>query len=173
MPENPTKPNIIYLMYMYKEYVALNNLQWLICNKTKSSQTNQSKILFVCSTYIIWLKQFKLWKVSNVVSSITVVGVLTCALVLSMCESKATQMNVQHSLIHELILYKFKLGYNSAEVTKNICWVKGESAVENGIVIRWFKKFHSDHKNLNDQARLDRPKTMDSKAMFKLWRQIW
>ena len=31
MPENPTKPNHIYLIYMYKEDLALNNLQWLIC----------------------------------------------------------------------------------------------------------------------------------------------
>ena len=32
---NPTKPNHIYLMYMYKQDLALNNLQWLICHKTK------------------------------------------------------------------------------------------------------------------------------------------
>ena len=24
---------IIYLIYMYKKYLALNNLQWLICHK--------------------------------------------------------------------------------------------------------------------------------------------
>ena len=32
MLENPTKPNPIYLIYMYKEDLALNNLQWLICH---------------------------------------------------------------------------------------------------------------------------------------------
>ena len=26
---------IIYIMYMYKEVLALNNLQWLICHKTQ------------------------------------------------------------------------------------------------------------------------------------------
>ena len=26
---------IIYLIYMYKKYLALNNLRWLICHKTK------------------------------------------------------------------------------------------------------------------------------------------
>ena len=33
-----TQPNqIIYiLIYMYKEDLALNNLQWLICHKTKT-----------------------------------------------------------------------------------------------------------------------------------------
>ena len=27
------------LIYMYKQYSALNNLQWLICHKTKPNQT--------------------------------------------------------------------------------------------------------------------------------------
>ena len=35
MPQTQTKPNIIYLMYMYKKDLALNNLQWLICHKFK------------------------------------------------------------------------------------------------------------------------------------------
>ena len=29
---------IIYSIYMYKEYLALNNLQWLICHKTQPNQ---------------------------------------------------------------------------------------------------------------------------------------
>ena len=28
---------IIYLIYVYEIYLALNNAQWLICNKTKPS----------------------------------------------------------------------------------------------------------------------------------------
>ena len=37
MPLNPTKPNHIYLIYVYKEDLALNNLQGLIKpNQTKS-----------------------------------------------------------------------------------------------------------------------------------------
>ena len=36
---NLTKSNQIYLIYMYKEDSALNNLQWLICYKTKSKVT--------------------------------------------------------------------------------------------------------------------------------------
>ena len=35
MPEKPSKPNPIYLIYMYKEDLALNNLQWLIYHKTE------------------------------------------------------------------------------------------------------------------------------------------
>ena len=30
---------IIYLIYMYKEDLALNKLLWLICHKTKPNQT--------------------------------------------------------------------------------------------------------------------------------------
>ena len=37
--KNPTKLNHIYSIYMYKEDLALNNLQWLICHKTKPNQT--------------------------------------------------------------------------------------------------------------------------------------
>ena len=33
-----TKPNHIYLIYMYKEDLALNNQQWLICHKTKPNR---------------------------------------------------------------------------------------------------------------------------------------
>ena len=38
MPLNPTKPNPTYFIYMYKEDLALNNLQWLICQKPKPNQ---------------------------------------------------------------------------------------------------------------------------------------
>ena len=39
MKPNQTKPNHIYLIYMYKEDLALDNLQWLICHKTKRNET--------------------------------------------------------------------------------------------------------------------------------------
>ena len=34
----------IYLIYMYKEDLALNNLQWLICHKTKPKETFLTKL---------------------------------------------------------------------------------------------------------------------------------
>ena len=37
--KNPTRTNHIYLMYIYKEDLALNNLQWLICHKAQPDQT--------------------------------------------------------------------------------------------------------------------------------------
>ena len=30
--------NYIYLIYMYKAYLALNNQQWFTCHKTKPNQ---------------------------------------------------------------------------------------------------------------------------------------
>ena len=36
---NPTKPSHIYLVYMYKKDMALNNLQWLICHKPNQTKS--------------------------------------------------------------------------------------------------------------------------------------
>ena len=33
---------IIYLQYIYKQDLALNNLQWLICYKTKQNQIGKA-----------------------------------------------------------------------------------------------------------------------------------
>ena len=56
MPSNPTKPNHIYLIYMYKEDLALKNLQWLIYNKTqpKKSYMYMYKEDFVFSLYFLY-----------------------------------------------------------------------------------------------------------------------
>ena len=48
----------------------------------------------------------------------------------SLSDLKATQMNMQYSLIWELMLYEFELNYNAVEATKSICCVKGEDAVD-------------------------------------------
>ena len=54
---------------------------------------------------------------------------------------EAAQMNVQHSLIQELILYKFKLSHNFAKTTKNICCANNEDAVEHSTVSRCSRNF--------------------------------
>ena len=48
--------------------------------------------------------------------------------------------------------------------TKNICCVEGEGAIDHSTVTRWIKKFC---KNINNQARLGRPKTLDLKAVLQ------
>ena len=80
---------------------------------------------------------------------------------------KATQMNIQLSLVRELMLYEFRLGHNDVEATKNICCVKSEGMVHYNRVTRWFKKFCLGCKNLNDQARSERPKTMESEVVLQ------
>ena len=67
-----------------------------------------------------------------------------CVLFYSVCDLKTSQMNVQRSRIREIMHYKFELGRNSAEVTKNICCEKGEGAVDPSTVNRWLKNFRSD-----------------------------
>ena len=66
-----------------------------------------------------------------VVNSITVISVLTCyALLHSMWDLKAQQMNIQQSLIWDLILYKFELNHNAIEETKKIYCTKDKHAVD-------------------------------------------
>ena len=38
--KNSAKQNHIYLIYVYKEDLALNNLQWLICHKNSAKQNH-------------------------------------------------------------------------------------------------------------------------------------
>ena len=73
----------------------------------------------------MWPKQFNLWNVLIVVGSIVVAGALTLVHGFTMWNLKAAQMNLQHSLIWEIILNEFELGHNTVEETKNICCVKG------------------------------------------------
>ena len=99
---------------------------------------------------------------NTVVNGIMVVGVLTCcALLHSVCDLKAIQMNQQYRLNQEL--YKFNMSHNATEMTKNICCVKGEVAVDYNTETRWFKKFCIGCKNLGNQAKSGRLKTMASR----------
>ena len=60
------------------------------------------------------------------------------------------------------------MDHNAVEATKNICCAKGEDAVDHRTITeQWFKKFHSGCKNLKNQARLGRPKTVDFKAVLQ------
>ena len=54
---------------------------------------------------------------------------------------------MEHSLIWELMIYEFKLDYNTTETTKNICCARGEGAVDHSIVTRWSKKICTGCKN--------------------------
>ena len=76
-------------------------------------------------------------------------------------------MNVQHSLIQELMLYEFEMDHNAAEVTKNICCAKSEGAIDHDSVSSGFKKFCSVYKTLDDQKMSGRPKVIDTEAVLQ------
>lgn len=64
---------------------------------------------------------------------------------------------------------EFELRHNSAEITKNICYPKGngEGAAGHSIVTRLFKKLRKVENDLNHQARSGRPKTVDFEVVFQ------
>ena len=64
-------------------------------------------------------------------------AMIHCALLHFVCDWKAAQINVQFSLIQQLMLYKIKQGHKDMEATKNIYYAKGESAVVHIITTRW------------------------------------
>ena len=70
---------------------------------------------------------------------------------------------IQCSLIQTFMLDKFEQAHNTAEPTKKKNQTKGEGTVDH----IWFTKFQSDCKNSNDQARLDRPKTVFSETTLQ------
>ena len=47
MKPNQTKPNPTYLIYMYKEDLALNNQQWLICHKPNPTKPNHIYLIYM------------------------------------------------------------------------------------------------------------------------------
>ena len=48
----------IYLIYMYKQDLVLNNLQWLICHKTKPNQITNIIIIIIIIIIILFLRFF-------------------------------------------------------------------------------------------------------------------
>ena len=76
-------------------------------------------------------------------------------------------MSVQRSLIRNLYFTSLNLAIIVSKQTKNICWAESEDAVNHSTVTRWFKIFCSACKNLNDQVRASRPKTVDSEAVLR------
>ena len=64
------------------------------------------------------------------------------------------------------MIYEFEVGHYTVEATKNICCAKSGRVLNHKIITRLLKKFRSGYKNLTDQARSVRPKSVDSKAVL-------
>ena len=103
--------------------------------------------------------------VYHMTKAVLVVSLTDCALTHSVYDLKTAQINVQRCLIREHVLYEFELGNNTEKVTENICCAKGDSAIDHRAVTIWFKKFCSICKNLNNQTRSRRPKTVNSEVV--------
>ena len=76
-------------------------------------------------------------QLGNTVVGNRIVGVLTCALLHSMCDLNSCRDELKNSLIQKRMLYKFKLDHNTIEATKNICCMIGNSLVDHSTVTKW------------------------------------
>ena len=124
----------------------------------------------VCSAYISWPKQFKLWKVLTMVGSILVVGMLTCcALLHSMCELKAAQLNMQHIIISRTSILWVPTGLITPpqKQPKPFVVQKVKGYLIHCKVIRWSRNFALVARNLilftNPSARVG----YDTRSIFK------
>ena len=79
---------------------------------------------------------------------------------------KDAQINLQNSLIREFILYKFEIGHNAVEASKDSCGAKGEGLVDHRTVSRSLNKLCSGCKKLDDQEGSSWTKTVVSKAVL-------
>ena len=66
------------------------------------------------------------------------------------------------------MLSVFKMAYNHEESTKTFCRAKEKDTVDHNTVNRWFKKFHSGCKSLDDQVRSGNLKAEDSEAVLQV-----
>ena len=141
-----TENHTLFLLYIkiFDWFLCLMAYQPSKCLKQKLKLLGLVKSfaifspVLVCGMYITWPQQFKPWKVSTVVISIAVVGVLThSAFFYSVCDLKTAQMNMQRSLIWEFMHYEFESGHNATtDAAKNLCYVKSKGAVHYGTIIR-------------------------------------
>ena len=90
-------------------------------------------------------------------------------IVLRYCALKATPINMQWSLIWGTYALQVSTGsYDHCRSNQNIFCLKGESAVDQSTISRWFEKFSSGCKTFDNQARSSRPKRVDSKPMLQV-----
>ena len=68
--------------------------------------------------------------------------------------------------LSNLGIYDFEPGHNITETVKHIC-MKDEGALTHRTITRWFMKFCTGYKKLDDRAISDKPKTLDFEAMLQ------
>ena len=79
------------------------------------------------------------------------------------CELELTRRDVR-----VLLLYEFRMGHRAAEAARNICSHMGSDVVSDRDTQLWFKKFRSGNYDLDDLARLGRPREIDDEHLLEL-----
>ena len=119
---------MLEVIYLKKEVSRGREIRFFLSVFYNTNNNNNDNDNRVSQKFCNILVCASLWHIYHVilavlameVSRILVVGILThCALLHSVCDLKATQMNVQHSILWEFMFYKFKLAHNAMEATKN------------------------------------------------------
>ena len=88
------------------------------------------------------------------------------------CDLEVTQMNMQSSLIQELLLYKIKLSRDTMEATKNICFTKHQDAVDHSTVTKDWRNFNRVARTLMIRQSQVGPKLWIPRPFPKWLRQI-
>ena len=106
------------LLEIFETFIEYFNEKWTHFRITMVSQ-KFSNILVGASLWYLYhvIKTIQAVESTAMEGSIVVVDVLSCALLLSMCDLKAAKITMQCNLMQELILYEFKLSHNNADAT--------------------------------------------------------
>ena len=78
-------------------------------------------------------------------------------------------MNQQRRLIRELMFYKFQLGFNIAEQTKNIPFSAGEEAVDQSTITKFFLLINQIWKVLSNNPTQNHKSQQLQLVVGQLW----
>lgn len=80
----------------------------------------------------------------------------------------ARNMDAKKLHIRNCILYAFDRGLSGAAAAREICSVYGDDATSKATCERWYEKFRSGDKSLEDKPRSGRPSSIDDDELEKM-----
>ena len=109
-------------------------------------------------------KQFNPWMVITVIGGIVIAGAFTrCMFFHSVCNLKATWMNVQRSLIRKVLLYEFKLSHYE---TLTDCTALSQSQTGSNVCER---VIHTPQRSITEPYLRNNSPTTSSDSDVRLW----